>query len=310
MAKKRILVIVNKWWECDPIMHVLLNEGARPGSALGWPDLRGHPRRRPAPKERPGRARPPVCRAVFSLSKIRVEVWCISDLLEHLPDESRYQSSAERKIERLPKIFARRTADFVVAVGTAAFPGDISENGSVVVGTRVFMHDAHPDGANDDSKWTGGPFDEILASSLERPAFEEITSIDRCACDGFLVPPLNPVTKGTLLAGYGYIALGTANVTNVKEYAQADRATLDACLVKCDLADARSLETTHGLIRVQSEAPFVFISGIVNRMGHFNDEVGPRSYAQNTTAAHNAGVVLAQMIPRINGLGCQGSPER
>ena len=302
MPKKRVLVITNKWWECDPIMYVLLNDGARPASALGWPDLPGHPHRRPAQKKRPSKARSPLCRAVFTLPKIRVEVWCISDLLEHLPDENHFQSSAERKIERLPKIFAGTAADLVVAVGTAAFPGDVSENGSVVVGTRIFMHDAHPNGTNPDSKWRGGPFDEVLSSSLERSAFVEITSFDQCALNSFLVPPLNAAMKGSLLAGYSYAALGTVNVTDIKEYAQADRATLDAYLTRCERGDAKSVETTHGLIRVQSEAPFVFISGIANRMGRFDDDVKPRSYAQNTTAAHNAGIVLAQMIPKIDSL--------
>ena len=302
MPKKRVLVIANKWWECDPIMHVLLNDGARPASALGWPDLPGHPRRRPDQGERPSGARSPLCRAVFTQSKTKVEVWCISDLLEHLPDENRFQSSAERKLERLPEIFAGTPADFVVAIGTAAFPGDASENGSVVVGTRIFMHDAHSNRMNPDSEWRGGPFDEILASSLERSAFVEITSLDPCAISCFLVPPLNSAMKGSLLAEHNYVDLGTVNVTEVKEYAQADRATLDAYLMKYEREDAKSLETTHGLIRVQSEAPFVFISGIANRMGRFDDDVKPRLYAQNTTAAHNAGIVLAHMIPKINNL--------
>jgi len=283
-------------------MQVLLNDNARPASALGWPELPGHPRRRPAQKKRPSKARSPLPRAVFTLSKIKVEVWCISDLLEHLPEENRSQSSAERKIERLPQIFAGPTADFVVAIGTAAFPGDVSENGNVVVGTKIFMHDAHPSGTNRDSKWSGGPFDEILASSLERSAFVEITSIDQSALNCFLVPPLNAFGIGSQLADYSYVALGTVNVTDAKEYAQADRATLNAYLTKYDRADAKSLETTHGLIRVQSDAPFIFISGIANRMGRFNDDVRPRSYAQNTSAAHNAGIILAQMIPKINSL--------
>jgi hypothetical protein len=302
MPKKRVLVVANKWWECDPIMQVLLNDKARPASALGWPDLPGHPRRRPAQKELPSEIHSPVPRAIFSLSKTQVEVWCISDLLEHWPDEPCYQSSAERKIERLPKVFAGPAADFVVAIGTAAFPGDLSENGSVFVGTKIFIHDAHPDGTNSCSKWSGGPFDEILASPLERSAFMEIASINQAALSCFLVPPLNPSVKGSLLAGYSYVALGTVNVTDIKEYTQADRATLHAYLTKYDPADAKSLETTHGLIRVQSEAPFIFISGIANRMGRFDDDVNPRLYAQNTTAAHNAGIVLAQMIPKINGL--------
>ncbi len=62
----------------------------------------------------------------------------------------------------------------------------------------------------------------------------------------------------------------------------------------------RAVETTHGLIRVSSDAPFLFVSALPNRDGHLADEVHPRPYAQNTAAAHNAGVVVAGMLPRID----------
>jgi len=302
MPQKRVLVVANKWWECDPIMYVLLRDSAHTSSVLGWPELPGHPHRRPERKEQPVQPSSPVPRAVFTLSKIKVEVWCISDLLEHLPEESSYQSSAQRKIERLPEIFSRAPVDFVIAIGTAAYPGDGNENGSVTVGTRIFMHDANQEGKNHDSEWRCGPFDELKASSLDRTAFIDITSFDPRVVADFLVPPLNPAKKGRLLVDDRYVALGTVNVTYVGEYVRADQATLDAYLTKYERGGAKSLETTHGLIRVQSEAPFIFVSGIANRMGHFDDDVGPRCYAQNTSAAHNAGIVLANIIPRINGL--------
>lgn len=60
-----------------------------------------------------------------------------------------------------------------------------------------------------------------------------------------------------------------------------------------------SNETTHGLIRLQSDAPFLFISGITDTLGSFNAEVAPRPYSQNFAAAHNAGVVAAWLLPRI-----------
>ena len=60
-----------------------------------------------------------------------------------------------------------------------------------------------------------------------------------------------------------------------------------------------SLETTHGIVRLQSEAPFIFVSGITDRIGHFNEDVGLRSYAQNFACAHNAGVATAWLIPQV-----------
>ena len=89
-------------------------------------------------------------------------------------------------------------------------------------------------------------------------------------------------------------------VTDYREYDRTDQATLDAFAASNLMRNAKSLETTHGLIRAQTNAPFLFVSGITDRVGSFNDEVDPRSYAQNTVAAHNAGVAIAWMLPTID----------
>ena len=60
-----------------------------------------------------------------------------------------------------------------------------------------------------------------------------------------------------------------------------------------------SIETTHGIIRAASAAPFLFVSGITDTVGRFDLEVTPRVYAQNVVAAHNAGVTLAWLLPGI-----------
>jgi hypothetical protein len=279
-------------------MNMLLSDYADSASDLGWPSFLNHPRRRPD-KTKPLVERTwPVPRAAFTLSNIAVEVWCISDFLEHLPDGPEYQSSSKRKIEQLPNIFVGQKPDMVIAIGTAAFPSETSENGNVVVGTNIFLHNADP--KNPYSNWNGGPFDTVIDSALVQSAFASITSIDSAALDHFLVTPLNEAAKVKLITGCNYVALGTINVTDPKKYSLADKETRDAYETKNDPEFSKSLETTHGLIRVQSEAPFIFISGITNRVGHFADEVNPRQYAQNSTAAHNAGVVLAWMIPKID----------
>jgi hypothetical protein len=298
MDRKRVLVVTNKWWECDPIMNLLLSGYANPASGLGWPVFLNHPHRRPDNVMHPAERPPPVPRAIFALPSIEVEVWCISDLLEHLPGGSKYQSSSFRKIAQLPGIFAGRKPELVIAIGTASFPGVTSENGNVVVGTKIFLHNA--DLHNPSSKWDGGPFDTVLGSVLDPSAFASITSIDPAALDRYLVAPLNPAAGRKLLAGYDHVALGTINVTDPGKYSLADKETLEVYAARYDPGLAQSLETTHGLIRVQSETAFMFVSGIANRVGHFTDEVNPRLYAQNTTAAHNAGVALAWMVPKMD----------
>src|SRR4051812_8115699 len=105
MPQKRVLIVVNKWWECDPVMNVLLNPNARPGE-LGWPLSLGHPRNRPNQKSLPLDNPFPAPRTVFGLPKVSAAVFCISDLLEDYPDRSgpaNPQSSSEVKMKRLPR---------------------------------------------------------------------------------------------------------------------------------------------------------------------------------------------------------------
>ena len=138
---ERVCIVVNKWWELEPVLWALLNDNARPADKLGWPSLNCHPRPRPNPARLPQEAAP-APRAVFSINGLNVEIWCISDLLEHLPN--RDQSSTEKKADQLPKIFEGDPPALTVAVGTASSVATESWNGTVVVGTRAFLHNYHP----------------------------------------------------------------------------------------------------------------------------------------------------------------------
>lgn len=299
---KRVLIVVNKWWECDPVMSVLLNEKARPKGTLGWP-LQGklrHPRQRPSQASLPPEDLSPVPRAVYALTNSWVEVWCVSDLLEQLPDQTRYQSSTERKAAQLPRVFTGQAPSLVVAVGTAGYPGDSDVNGCVVVGTGVFIHNGHPSGTNPDSNWEGGPFDRLLPSRLVEAEFARITTFDDKINTRLVAPPNRPAAKLEVMSRADFVSLGTVNVTDYKEYSTKDEETLRAFAESGAGGTPASLETTHGLIRVQSDAPFLFVSGVPNRVGRFDQEVAPNEYAQNTAAAHNAGVVVAAMIPNID----------
>ena len=242
----------------------------------------------------------PKPRLIFELINVNVEVWCISDLLTHLPNEPRYQSSSQRKVERLPLIFCGELPSLVIAAGTAAWPGEVTENGSIIVGTAIFMHDCHPNGDNPDSQWNDGPFEKVLPSSLAPDMFRTMTTFGSEVVDRLMISPLNPAWKACPLVGYDFAGLAAVNVTNYAEYDHTDRATLDEFASVSVLRNAKSLETTHGVIRAQSEAPFMFVSGITDRVGSFHDEVDPRAYTQNFVAAHNAGIVIAWMLPNIN----------
>jgi hypothetical protein len=302
----RVLVVVNKWWECDPVMNVLLHAQATP--PLPWPTTLNQPHRRCNPKV-PGKPNPsPQPRAIFPLSpRTSVEVWCISDLLEHLPDTPQYQSSSRQKMEVLPAILAGGPPALVIAVGTAATPTGTSLNGSVVIGTQIFMHDAYPLGSNPDSPWDSPWLDHPIPFALTATQFRTLTAISEPVEPRLLPAPLNAASHRLVCATYNAVAVASVNVTDSDDYTWADSESLAAQLG----ADVRnppgSVETTHGLIRViADDAPFLFVSGITDRVGYFSSEVGARPYSQSFAAAHNAGVAVAWMLPKIDSLTLTG----
>lgn len=292
---KRVIVVINKWWEADPILNVLLHAKVRP-STVPWPSIFNHPR--PRPLEIHPENMHPVPRAVFLLTNSSIAIWCISDLLEHLPDTTKFQSSSQRKAEQLPKIFSLQ-ADLVIAVGTAGFPSEASMNGCVVIGSQVFIHNFHPNGENQDSDWRAAKFNQILVSSLRESMFNGMASFDAAVTKRFIIPP-NLAATPAIQSSYQGVSLGVVNVTDYAEYHLADDATLKAFALTGSPDSPISVETTHGVIRSQSESPFLFVSGITDRVGHFDTEVGHNEYSQNFVAAHNAGVVLAEMLPKVD----------
>ena len=302
MAKPRIVVIVNKWWELDPVMHCLLSDYARPTTFQEWPILNDHPRPRRNPTT-PTQKLAAVPRAVFDPANLRIEVWCVSDLLEHLPDKGKWQSSSERKAERIPDIFSGDEIMLSIAVGTAASGDPESRNGSVVIGTKCFLHNSKPNNQNPDSNWDSGPFDTIIDSTLTCDEFSTLTmfesSLLREASSKFFFTPNSPARDATFLSDYEAVALGNINVSDYRQYTTTDIETVDAFRNKYPTAPLGSLETTHGLLRVLGSDRFIFLSGIVDRLGRFHEDVDPRPYAQNTTGAHNAGIAVANLLSRI-----------
>jgi hypothetical protein len=302
-ATKRVVLVANKRWEADPVMGVLLEAKARP-AALPWPHALNL-RQPPPPKAGCIPAAQP--RAVFRIGAADVELWCLQDIMN--PDVSG-SSSLEKAKVLAGGIFGsdRAKPDFVVALGTAAFPGAQSHNGCVVMGSGVFIHDPF-EGDSDPAHWHDERTDRPLAPTLDAKFFAPVPTgiIDdslRAETEArFLSPPIDPACARVLLAAYNYTSVGVVNIVNYDDYAWADPEALSAFEEKGQdprkKAPVGSMETTHGLIRLQSEAPFLFISGITDRVGEFNFEVAPRNYTQNFVAAHNAGVAAAWVLPRI-----------
>ncbi len=292
----RVLVIVNKWWECDPALAAMLSDNTRPPKSP-WPAGLQPSRRAPELSDpNPN----PVPRAVFCYHTFTAEVWCVSDLLDGLP--SNLQSSSEEKYKRLPVIFNGDKPALVISVGTASMPRfGVNWNGGVVVGTSVFMHNGCPNGSNPDSNLDLPDFDKIIESSITESIFDRLRRMDiTSALNRFLPVPLNPSCSVDLSFGLRDVALGTVNVTDPRVYTEKDRLTVQAFAALAQPADPISLETTHGLIRIRAECPFLFVSGIVNRFQRFGTDVASRADAQNTAGAHNAGVVVTWMLSSLD----------
>jgi len=284
---KRAVVVVNRFWECDPVVAALLNETVR-AKKLGWPTTSNHPRVRNV-------GNPAVPRLTYAYPECQVELWCLSDLLEG--SSPNLQSSTEEKAKVLAALLTPSPPDLVIALGTAGYPSGFSNfNGCVVIGTNVFIHNGHPGGSNPDSNWNVGPFDALLDSSLTRDEFDRLASFDWNAAQAALVKtPQNP-TSSAILASHSHVSLGTVNVTNYSEYATKDLETVKAFGTPGLGFTASSLETTHGLLRCLLSERFLFISGLTDRLGHFDDEV---NVGQNLAASSNMGVVLSHIIASL-----------
>jgi hypothetical protein len=311
-TQSRLLIVVNKFWECDPVCWVLTSMYLKDKCKVNvpWAKLEHYPSYGPV------QTQPPTPRLIYSVGDVQLEVWCISDLLSIFP-KGEPQSSSLRKMEVLGKIFSYSSlpVHLVTAVGTASsgpfcpeFQGaqQVNINGSVVVGCKIFMHDGHPaSNQNSNSEWRCEYFDQLMTSSLcgsaiQLPAMADLDS-------ALLSPSITPAPKGQhIYVNKDYISLGNINVSNYAEYTVKDKETGDSFIATCPgNANGVSMETTHGVIyaaareHFQGDPPFMFISSIVDRYTLFDTDVKPREYAQNVTGAHNAGVVVARLVEHL-----------
>ena len=292
----RILIFVNKAWEADPLVGVFRNDQVRPSKF-------------PAPDALPqvdiplsdGSMKTVQARLALKSPNATAEVWCIKDLM----DPKKKSSSSEEKARVLPHVTANGDPPIlVVAFGTATFPDARSYNGCVVIGSNVFVHNPYGDAPNRESKWTHPDIGKLLDRSQQPINAALFSALDRemrpLIETPFLPPPINPAGPPSLIVSAAYVALSNVNVTDPNDYVWADPEALRAFAANAPRQAIGSVETTHGVIRLMVPSPqFLFVSGVANRVGYFNMEVAPRTYAQNFVASHNAAVALAWMMPAL-----------
>jgi hypothetical protein len=280
----RAIIVANRTWEADPLVAVLTSAA---GAAItGKPFV-------PAGAKDPRGLRGRVDGGQGHL----VEIRCIQDTLP--PNVN--ASNTDEKSKVLPGMLAGADVRAVIAFGTASRYDNASFNGCVAAGTNIFVHDPRP--PQSPSRWTPPRADQIIASDLGEVAFGALFVMppaDLAKLQLLLLPPpLNPAQPPAYLADYTSVALSDVNITNYADYAWADIETVAVYLKQQHIFKIASLETTHGVIRSCSDAPFAFISGIVDRLGHFDEDVTPRVDAQNFVGAHNAGIVTAFVVARL-----------
>src|SRR5262245_57821068 len=291
----RILVLANKSWETAPLVAAFQNDEARPH---GFPAFQKPPQV-DVPLSNGSSTKTVAARLALSTANATAEVWCIQDLMD-LPAKS--SSSSEEKARVLPYVAANGASpSLVVAFGTAAIADARSYNGCVVVGSNVFVHNPRAANPNPRSRWTHPDIGKLRDSSgqaLNLLLFDQLGRNRPSVEARFLRPTLNPADSPTLLLSPAYVALSNVNITDYSEYVWADQEALRAFATAEPKQSVGSVETTHGVIRLAvASQQFLFVSGIANRLGYFNMETAPRSYAQNFSASHNAGVALAWMMP-------------
>ena len=301
-TKKRVVTVVNKWWECLPVLDTLLNANATPAN-FPWPTTLTPPKPAPVPLSP---APTPVPRAIFTMNASIVEIWCIGDLM--VQTTAARQSSSEDKAKFLPQVIG--SPDIVVSISTGSSADSVTSlNGCVEIGTKVFMHDGHPaSDPNPVSQWHVGPFDTVIDSPLSPTGFQAIfQSIPVTLTSGFAPTRNLPAAQLSVNALYGNTALCTVNVSTPTEYNAKDTLTMNAFEGAQDAsAVSASVETTHGIVRTASVSPFVFISPIVNRFLMYGQEAAANLYPQTTAACMNAGATLAWLLTSLDQYFQQG----
>ncbi len=292
---KRILVIANKAFEADPLMSAAANQTALPkefpplGSVV-WP--------RKAPTTASDVIVAP--RAILDMGQgVQTEFWCIQDLMD--PQVQGGSSNTQEKARVLPSVFQYgdgSTPVCVIAFGTAATPGDAKLNGAVMIGSRTFLHNPYAsDPSQSPSRWNSDAVDRVLDGGISGKLFDSITPDLIANVQSHMIAVRGrPDPSFTMSALEQGVAVSSVNVVDYTQYPTTDPAALNAATQEC-AAPILSFESTHGVIRVQSTAPFLFFSGITNRVGHFADENLP--YTQNFVASHNAAIALLWCLPIV-----------
>jgi len=297
----KVTIIVNKSWEADPVIHAITSMKIKP-AGFPFPVELNIPRPSPlssmsAPKQIGYRALFEIRDPKTSDVLLSATIWCIEDLMH----ADKHGSSSEEKALCLAELYEKeKGSDLVIAVGTAGFNDRYtSMNGSVVIGAEFVTFDAIPDNRESEFKhellgrYLPSNLPEVLQKNLFaifKDSFKDIVS------SKLLPVPNQPAERCKVMAASNYVALSNVNITNYNDYAWADEAGLKHYEQLEVRSPVGSIETTHGVIRICSTIPTIFVSAISDRLGYFASEITP---GQNYVSSFNAGILLSYLIPEL-----------
>ena len=292
-----VLIVANKRFEVAPLVGVLTNPESYPQS-----DVVAGAVQYPPPTT--GQVPHLIPRVTGRISQRPFDIWCIEDLTD--PNVCGGSHNSSEKARVLELLFAHyRQQDcapgLVIAFGTAAarHEKEPSQNGCVVVGRSVFLHNPYAQTPSaSPSRW-GPPdlLDRVIESGFRAEAFADLTADGvLAAIDARLLHPLRHSARHLqVVAAADAVGVSSVNVVDFHDYDHTDRQALDAAK-NHGVAEVLSLESTHGIIRAQSDAPFLFVSGITNHFLRFRQENLNFPYTQNFVAAHNAAMALVWLL--------------
>jgi hypothetical protein len=183
------------------------------------------------------------------------------------------------------------------ATGSSEAP---SQNGSVLIGGSFFLYDADPN--NPESHLVIPPDKVFIPNNAPQEVFDLLDeSFSTAATKRFIPAPRSPAEQMSVSASPESAAIGVINVTDYKKYAKADGDAYSefARTVPPGKARAASIETTHGVVRLSSEKPILFVSPITDRYLHFKEDVDD-SGVQSYIASFNAGITVSDMLVKID----------
>lgn len=289
----RITIVANKWWEVSPLVAVLQHVSTRQPDASASPN-----ELRDAYQLGMGSSSIYGPRTIVRVGNANIEIWCIQDLMDPAENSSLTWEKARvlKRVVRDPK-----EEQIVIAFGTAANPLGSGKNGNVVIGTSVFVHDPYVTPPDPKKHWSHPLLNQLVTSSAASVVDQLPRNFVKEAERRFLVAPNGSACPPRVHLDSALVSLGVVNVTSSADYKWTDKQAYDKFKKVIGSGQAESLETTHGVVRLVLDMPFIYVSGIANAMGAFAEEVRPNPYSQSFVAAHNAAIALAWLIPELSG---------